>query len=302
MANTLTSLSKTMIEDEVLPALKLGLNPLNAFSFEATDEMLAKGDKVNVPIASAKTAGTYTSTFQSGDSTVTSKSVTMGAPTFSSWYVDPNTEALPTAERFLAQGREAAYAVAKSVVQGVLANFVAANIGDVADTDKKVVASTSYDYTTQTQLWELLKTKGVNDGISAIHTIPYAAALLDDSRLTDQSASGSDVLQSGELPPVLGVRQYYTDAFPTAVTSENTGVIYTGKTTAAIATAVPNTVVDGLEGAAGVRIEQVTDPDTGISLIWRTWLDSATGWYWGSVYVMYGTAFIQDAAVRVVSA
>ncbi len=301
MANTLTNLSETMVQDEVLPALKLGLNPLNAFSFMASSDNLAVGDKVNVPIATAKTAGSYTSTYESGNSTVVGKSVTMAAPVFSSWFVNPALEAMPTAERFLAEGKEAAYAVAKSMVQGVLANFVEANIGS-AITDETIVTAANYDYSAQTTLWGQLKAKGVNGEVSAIHTIPYAASLLDDSRLTDASASGSSVLQTGELPPILGVRQFYTDAFPTAVTSENTGVIYTGKTTAAVATAVPNDVVAGLEGASGVRVIQVTDPDTGISLLYRTWVNSATGVYWGSVLAMYGTAFIQDAAVRAVSA
>jgi hypothetical protein len=301
MANTLTNLTETMVQDEVLPALKLGLNPLNAFSFKASDGGMAVGDVVAVPVATAKTAASYTSTYESGNSTVVATDVTMAAPVFSSWFVNPALEAMPTAERFLAEGREAAYAVAKILVLGVLANFVEANIGS-ATTDETVVTAANYDYTAQTALWGQLKVKGVNEGISAIHTIPYAASLLDDSRLTDLSASGSSVLQSGELPPILGVKQYYTDAFPTAVTSENTGVIYTGKSTAAVATAVPNDVVAGLEGASGVRIIQVTDPDTGISLIYRTWVNSGTGVYWGSVLAMYGTSFIQDAAVRAVSA
>ncbi|MCP4528941.1 MAG: hypothetical protein GY833_23980 [Aestuariibacter sp.] len=300
MANTLTNMTETMVQDEVLPALKLGLNPLNAFSFQASGDSLAVGDKVTVSAASAKTAGTYSSTFETGDTTVVGKSITMQAPVFSSWFVNSNLEAAPTIERFLASGREAAYAVSKSVVQGVLANFVEANIGSGAG-DELVVTSADYDYSSQTELWSKLKAKGVNETVSAIHTIPYAASLIDDSRLTDASASGSDLIQSGELPPILGVRQFYTDAFPTAVTSENTGVIYTGKTTAAVATALPADVVPGLSESAGVRTIAVTDPDTGISLAYRTWYNSATGVYWGSVVAMYGTAFIQDAAVRAVS-
>jgi len=291
-----------MIQDAVLPSLKLGLAPIEAFSHMLTDTPKNVGDAVNVPIASAKTAGTYTSTFASGDSTVTSKAVTMAAPTFSSWYVNPQTEALPTAERFLAQGEEAAYAVAKSVVQDVLGLFLAANIGDAAGTDKKVSTAANYDVDDQADLWEYIKTKGVTGNISAIHTVPYAAALLKDSAIQDKSASQMQTLSTGELEPLLGARQFYTDAFPTAITDENTGVIYTGKETAAIALAVPNQVEAGLENASGVRIEQVTDPDSGLSLVWRTWVNSDTGVYWGSVYIMHGQSFIQDAAVRIVSA
>jgi len=302
MANSLTSISPTMIEDEVLPALKLGLSPLEAMSIKVMGEPVEVGGSTNVPIISGRTAGTYSTTFADNTgNTLTSASITWTAPKFSSWYVNPQTEAMPTAERFLASGRECAYAVAKLCVQDVLGKFIAANIGDVADTDKKVVTAANYDVDDQADLWELIKTKGVAGGVSAIHTISYAANLLKDAALKDRSASGSDMLMTGELPPVLGARQFYTDAFPSAVTSENTGVIYTGKSSAVVALGVPADVQDGLESAAGVRIVTVNDPDTGIPMQWRTWVDANTGIYWGSVYVMCNSAFAQDAAVRVVS-
>ena len=303
MANTLTTITADMVQDEVLPALKQALIPLNAFSFETSDSPKNVGDSVTVGVASVKTAGTYSSTFERGDSTVVGTDVTLAAPTFSSWYVNPNLEAASSAERFLAQGREAAYAVGKSVLQSVLAKFVAANIGDVADTDKKVITAANYDADDQADLLELLATKGVTEGISAIHTNAYITGLRKDAAIQDASAYGSAaMIQTGEVPPIFGVRQYYTNALPSAVTSENTGVIFTGRQTAAVAMAVPNQVEEGLEQASGVRIEQITDPDTGLSMVWRTWYNSATGAYWGSVYAMHGESFLQDAAVRVVSA
>jgi len=303
MANSLTSLSATMIQDEVMPALKLGLTPLNATSLRVMDTPTAVGDSVNVPIISGRTASTYSSTFATTTgSTLTSASVTMTAPKFASWYVNPNTEAAPTAERFLASGREAAYAVAKLCVQDVLGKFIEANIGSTENTDELVVTAANYDVDDQADLWKLIADKGVSGNVSAIHTIAYAANLLKDNALQDRSASGSDVLMTGELPPVLGARQYYTDAFPTAVTNQNTGVIYTAPQTVVAALGVPQEVEAGLEAASGVRIEQITDPDTGISMVWRTWVDANTGIYWGSVFVMCNSAFAQDAAVRVVSA
>lgn len=302
MANSLTNLSVTMIEDEVLPALKLGLSPLNAMSFQTTSTPSAVGDIVRVPIVAARTAGTYSTTFAvDTGNTLTSAAVTMAAPTFAAWYVNPQTEAFPTAARFLASGRECAYAVAKSVVQGVLKNFVLANIGNTS-ADKLTVTAANYDTTDQAGAWGLLKTKGVSGEVSAIHSIDYAANLLKDNALRDRSASGSNIIQTGEFPPIVGMRQFYTDAFPTELTNENTGVLFTGKNTAAVAMTVPAAVEAGLEGAAGVRIEQITDPGSGLSMVWRTWMNADTGVYWGAVYVMYGTAFVQDAAIRIVSA
>ncbi len=303
MANTLTTISQSMLQDEVLSALQLGLNPLKAFSFAPQEKPLSVGDSCIVPVISSMTAGSYSTTFESGDSTITGTSVTIAAPVFRSWHVNPHTEGIPTAERFLASGREAAYAVAKKVVQNVLDNFVAANIGDVADTDKKVITAANYDVDDQADMLELLAGKGVDGGVSAIHNIAYATALRKDSGLQDASAYGSDqLIRTGELPPIFGVGQYYTDAFSSTLTGENTTVIFTGKSTAAIAVGAYNNLDEGMESAAGVRNEVITDPDTGLSLTWRTWVNTADGVYWGSVYVASGDAFIQDAAVRVVSA
>jgi len=301
MSNTVTNLDKQLIADEVLPALKLGLTPLQAMSFKAEANMpLYKDDVVKVDVVSAKSAGTYSTTFESGDSTSVATDVTILAPVFSSWHINPYLEGEPTAQRFLALGKEAAYAVAKSVVQGVLALYVDANIGSGAG-DVSTIAAADFDSDDYADMLEKIRTKGVNGEVNAIMNLAYASAIQKDAALKDASAYGNaGLIQTGELPNVLGVRNFYTDAFPTALTNENVGVIYTGKTTAAVAMGAAGDPT-GQEGEAGVRTQIVTDPDTGLSLTWRTWVNSATGIHWGSVFVMYGTSQIQDAAVRIIS-
>ena len=64
MANTLTTVTESMLQDEVLPALKLGLSPLNAMSLQIAESPVSVGDSVTVPIVSAKTAGAYSTTFE----------------------------------------------------------------------------------------------------------------------------------------------------------------------------------------------------------------------------------------------
>ena len=303
MSNTLTTLSADMVQDEVLPALKLGLTPLNAMALKVAEEPAVVGDTILVPLMAARTATTYSTTFADATgNTLTSASITWSAAKMASWYVNPQTEAIPTAERFLASGREAAYAVAASCVQEALVNFADANLGTTA-ADESTITAANYDVDDQIDMWKLLKDKKVNGPISAIHDIAYAAALMKDNALQDRSASGSDVLMTGELPPIMGMRQFYTDQFPTLIgTTQHVGVIFTGPTTVAVALGTPVVTVTGEEAAAGVRSFRVVDPDTGISMIWRQWMAADTGVYWGSVYVMCNSAFAQDAAVRIVSA
>ena len=301
MANTLTNMSPTVIHDDVLPALKLGLLPLSAFSVDFTDEPLAVGDVRRVGIATARTGGALGSSFESGDTTVASTAITVATPRSCSWHVDPKREAFPTMERWLAQARECTAALAKDILQIPLALFVTANIGNDDGDDAKTVAAAAYDVDDQADQWGMLKTKKVAGNVSAIHNIAYATALLKDAALKDRSASGSDMLTTGELPTILGMRQFYTDAFPQALTDENTGVIFTGNETVAGVVGGGHVPVDGLEGAAGVREFVVSDADTGLSMIYRQWVNTATGAYWGAVYAFTGFAFLRNSATRILS-
>ena len=303
MGNTSTSITQSMLMEEVLPALKLGLLPLSTMSMRAVaDKPLVVGDSVTVPIVTAKSAGTYATTFESGDSTVTGTAVTIAAPTFSSWYVNPQLDGMPTAERFLAQGREAAYAVAKSVVQAVLALYVKANTGDTSS-DKLIVSTANFDSDTYADAIALLNAKGVTGSVSAIMNMAYAATMMKDTSLKNASAyGGNQLITTGELPPVLGIRSIFTDAFPSAITAENTGVIFTNPESVAIAIGSTDADPMGMDAAAGVMTQRIVDPDTGLSFNWRTWMNTGTGAYWGAVYVATGVSFLRKACVRVVSA
>ena len=302
MPNVLTNMSPTIIHDEVLPALKLGLLPLSAFSVDFTDEPLAVGDVKRVGIATAREAGELGASFEDGDTTVASTAITVATPRSCSWHVDPKREAFPTMERWLAQARECTYALAKDILQIPLALFVTANIGNSDGADAKTVEAAAYDVDDQTDQWGMLKTKKVAGNISAIHNIAYATAIRKDAALKDKSASGSDMLTTGEMPPVMGMRQFYTDAFPTALTNENTGVVFTGTETVAGIVGGGHVPVDGLEGAAGVREFVVSDPDTGLSMLYRQWVNTAKGEYWGAVYAFTGFAFLRDSATRILHA
>jgi hypothetical protein len=301
MGNTLTNVTATMVQDEVLPALKLGLVPVvNALSFQAvTDRPLYFGDVVRVPIAGAAgAAGTFADDFETGDTTTTSTQVTIGAPAFRAWHVKPKTEGFPTVERFLAHGREAAYSLAKKVLQDVLKLYVRANVGDTNNEDYKVIAAGSWDSTDYADMLNLLRAKGIDGRVSAFLSLPYVPGVQKSPQLTDASAYGNaGLIQTGEIPPVLGVRSFYTDAFPTEITTTNeyTGVIFTSPDTAAIAMGTSGDPVE----TDILREFNIVDPDTGISMTWRQWINTKTDIHWGAVYCQYGVAFSRDAAVRV---
>jgi hypothetical protein len=303
MANTLTNVSQAMLEDSVLAPLRLDRNPISAFSYSVDEKARAVGDTTKVTILSAKASATYAGTFAPGTgNTTTSTNVTLTAPVMSTWYINPLLEGIPTPARWIAEAADAARAVVDGILESLFGLFLAANIGDVAGTDKIVVTSANYDVDDQADQWALLKGKKVSSPVAAIHNIAYASALLKDSALQDASASGSDMLRTGELPSILGMRQFYTDLFPAAITNQNTGVIFTGAETVAIGFAEPIEPEVGLETGMGVRVMKMVDPATGIPLIYRAWVDANTGIYQGAVYTMRGQSFLRNTATRIVSA
>jgi hypothetical protein len=304
MGNSNTNINEDILVEEILPALKLGLLPINAISMEAVvDRNLYYGDTAIVDVVSAAAAaGTYATTFATGDSAATGVSVTIGAPAFASWHINPHLEGQPTVARFLAHGREKAYALAKKVVQDVLALYTAKNLGDTAS-DVLIVSTPNYDSDVFADARGLLLNKGVGGPVTAIHNIAYATRLMKDSDIKNADKAGSNqLLSTGELPPILGIRSMYTDVFPAAITAENTGVIFTARDAVAVAIGASGVDPSGMEAQSGVQTIVVTDPDTGIRFNWRTWVDANTGIHWGSVYLSYGVSFLRAAAVRVKSA
>jgi hypothetical protein len=304
MANTLTNVSQAMLEDKVLAPLRLERNPISAFSYAVDEKVKAVGETTKVNILSAKTAVVYNGTHVTGTgNTTTSKDVTLTAPVMSDWYVNPKLEGMPTAARWIAEAADAAQAVVDKILGDALALFVLANIGNVDGTDVHDVTAANYGYDDIADQWGLLKGKKVKGPPAAIHSVAYAAAALKDTTVTNASSYGSEeTMRTGEFAPRLGMRMFYTDLFPTAVTDENTEVIFTGSETIAIGFAEPIETEPGLEGAAGVRLMKMVDPATGIPLIYRAFVDANTGVYHGSVYTMRGQAFLRDTATRIVSA
>ena len=304
MANLLTNVSQAMLEDEVLQPLRLDRSPINAFSYSVDEKARAVGDTTKVNILSAKTSKTYNGSFATGDgNTTTSTNVTLTAPVMSDWEINPLLEGIPTAARWAAEALDAAQAVVEGILTSAFGLFTLDNIGNVNETDVVAVSAANYDSDDQADLWGMLAGKKVKGRRSAIHSIPYITSLMKDDSMKDADKYGnSDLVQTGQMGTLYGAKQFYTDLFPSALTDENTEVIYTGAETIAIGFAQPLDPVAGLQNAAGVQLRVMVDPTTGIPLIYRAYVDANTGIYHGAVFTMRGQAFLRNSAVRIVSA
>ena len=303
MSNTLTNTDPEIIVNEVFPAFKAGLAPVNAFSTSFDAESSQKGASIQVPVVTAKTANAAGfSTYEDGDTTIIGVQVTLGTRARSFSHMT-DLEAGKTPVRvMMAQAAEDAYAVGASVFQGVIGLIVAGTFGDVANTSKLVVTAANFDADDVATATTMLKKRNALGDRSMILDLDYEGALLKDNAIQNASSSGSaQTLREGSTGRLLGNNVYPTNAFPTALTNEDTGGIIV--VPSAIALAIRPIVPQDMAAQAGLEFASATDPETGLTLGFRRFYNTATGILWQGFEVLYGATAVQTAgAVRIVSA
>jgi len=302
MANTYTNINAEIIVQEVFPAFKAGLAPVNAFSVSFDSETAQKGASIRVPVISAKTANTGAfTTYEDGNSTVAGTQVSLSTHVRSFSHVTDTEAGKTPANTVIAQRREDAYAVGKSIFQTVIGLFLAADYGDVEGTSKLTVTAANYDADNLADAVTYLKKRDALGDISAIHDLDYMGALLKDNAVQNASALGSaEAIREGAISNLVGANIYNSNGFPSALTAENTGVVVC--VPSAIALAIrPIAPQDGAM-EAGLEYATATDPDTGLTLGFRSFYNTATGEKWAGFEALMGADTLQAAgAVRIVS-
>jgi hypothetical protein len=197
LSNTFTNTNPEIIVQEVLPAFKAGLAPVNAFSVSYDAEAAQKGASIQVPVITAKTANTGAfTTYEDGNTTVVGTQVTLDTHARSFSGISDIEAGKTPVGIDMAQMKEDAYAVGKSIFQGVIGLIVAATFGDVANTSKLVVTAANYDVRDMAKAITLLKKRNALGSFSVIHDLDYYGALMEDTSLSDASALGSNEMDS----------------------------------------------------------------------------------------------------------
>ena len=299
MANSLTSLTPTMIADTFIPALRLSLLPINAISTDIREDPLDQGDVVNVPLMGSRTATTYSTTYETGDSTVTSTACTV-TNSMASWYVSP-AEANYGPGRFLAQGVDCVKSVGYAVIQALIELYTEANVGSGASYEINTSAA-NFDSDDVADALALANALDVEEA-SLLLLPAFYGALRKDNAIHYADAYGSDVvIRTGKIPTVHGCPTHQVAAMATTPASENTTGLLIPKQSAAIVLSPFGGKFPDLENAAGVRTETIVDEESGLALTYRQWINSASGYVWGSVVVSYGVGYGQDGAIRIATA
>jgi len=254
-------------------------------------------------VITAKTANVASfTTYEDGDTTIVGTQVTLGTHVRSGSHMTDVEAGKTPVNAFMAMAKEDAYACGLSVFQGVIGLIVAGTFGNTANTEKLVVTSANYDADDLAEAIKLLRKRNALGAISAIHDLDYWAGMQKDNAVQSASALGSDeMIRDGAVGRLLGASMYFTNAFPTALTNENTGVVIA--VPSAVAVALRPVVPQDGAAQAGLQFATATDPETGLTLGYRRWYNTATGYRWHCFECLYGASAVQAAgAVRVVSA
>jgi hypothetical protein len=301
MSNTLTTVDPTLIAQEGLAAFKAALAPLRSLSFMPSPDPVSKYATINVPLITAMSAGDFAGDYESGDSTVSGKQVTLNQHKFRSFHITDVEHAKNPFDMMALRAREAAYSVAKAVFQSVSGLALAATYGNTAGTHKLVVAAASFDSDYVADLAGLLNDADSPEmGRSLILNNAYHLALSKDPALKNASASGStEPLREGSTGRVAGFDIFRTNALPSAITSENT--VGFGCVPSAIAVAMAP--VQPMGDAPMLSLVQTVDDVSGIPLTYRQWYSPKTGAQWGAFECLFGAVAAQTAGLkRIVSA
>jgi len=301
MATTISSeLKLNVVLDSALVALRESLLPINSFSRVFNDVPLQGTNKIAVPFYPLATDATsdFNGTYSFGDTNaINSREITVNkrkyqALSFTSAELARQPYFNPEQLGFL-KGRK----LAEDILADILSVVTAANFGAAIHTG----AASAFDSDDLISIKTVLdQSKWAKSSRSMILDNSYEGALLKDAGIKNAAAVGSaSAIQNGRLPQIAGFDVVGTNLVPD--NGENlVGMV-----------ALPEAILvafSPIQPSAGVRAnltayEVATDPETNLTIEYRSWGDPDTDTEKSVIEVNYGFAVGHAAALkRIVSA
>ena len=271
MANTIdSSLQLTEILDSALTAFKRAVVPLNAFSTVYADVALQGDDTVDVPYyplatdasASRNADGSYKALVTDTDTQV--KTITIDTNKVQGLSFTGRERArqpvFDPEKHGMIKGEKLGYDIVADVLSVVTAaNFAGSTIAAsaAADFDEEDVADLA-------QLCDEAEWSSI--GRSLILNPAFHYNLVKQPAILDRSQSGSNSLNTGDLPNIMGFTLFCSNGVPANGAENIAGFAVTDSAILCAFAPVPPS--DGVRQLL-VDYQQVTDPDTGATLEYK---------------------------------
>jgi hypothetical protein len=297
--NTISSeLQITNILDAALRALKQSLIPLQAFTTVYRDVPLLGTDKVAVPFHPLESAASadFNGTYAIANSTTNVREITVNKRKYQSMGFTSSELARQPQLNLTEIGMKKGFKLAEDVIKDVLSVITNANFGSAVHTG----AAGNFDISDVIdirQACDLAYWPQTNR--SLFIDAAYDANLLKQTNITKAlEFGGSEAIRQGRIPQLVGFNYFPSTLIP--ANGENLkGFAVTDNAILVAFSPVPPA------GAVAnvVNYQSVTDPETGLTVEYRSWADADTDSTKDVIEVNYGYARGDAAAIkRIVSA
>lgn len=289
-----TTYNDKIFGQKVLQQLNSLLLPIKAFTTDISDELKSQGDAVVVPLYGNTTTTTFTQAtdvFEQTGGTISAVTVTLNKRRITpidlthQQLLESSAAARP--DNFT---RQMAKSIAKTVLLDIMSVITTTNFGTAVTT----VASASW---ARAQLIEARKAaldNGIDGDLSLVMNRGIESALLGDDKITLALNRGDAMaIKEGNLGHLLGMDLYASSIFPSNSVSLNAFIC--GKDAIAVAF---RRIADVLPDGEFEAMEEITDDETGLSLLYtRHWSRSQGKWFI-NMHSLYGYSTAVTLALR----
>jgi hypothetical protein len=297
--NTISSeLQITQILDGALRALKQSLLPLSAFTTVYRDIPLLGTDKIAVPFHALETAASadFDGTYAMANSATNVREITVNKRKYQSMGFTSSELARQPQLNLTEIGMKKGHKLAEDVMKDILSVVTSTNFGSAVHTG----LATNFDVSDVIDIRQACdEAYWPQINRSLFIDASYDANLLKDTNVRKAlEFGGNEAIRQGRIPQIVGFNYFPTTLIPS--NSQNLkGFAVTDNAILVAFSPVPPA------GALAniVNYQSVTDPDTGLTVEYRSWADADTDSTRDVIEVNYGYAKGDEAALkRIVSA
>jgi hypothetical protein len=297
--NTISSeLQITNILDGALRALKQSLIPLQAFTTVYRDVPLFGTDKVAVPFHPLETAASadFNGTYAIDNSTTNVREVTVNKRKYQSMGFTSSELARQPQLNLTEIGMKKGFKLAEDVIKDILSSVTLSNFGTAVHTGTAANFDIN-DVIDIRQACDVAYWPQTNR--SLFIDASYDANLLKQTNITKAlEFGGSEAIRQGRIPQLVGFNYFPTTLIPTNSQNLRGFAVTDNAILVAFSPVPPAGAVANV-----VNYQSVTDPETGLTVEYRSWADADTDSTRDVIEVNYGYAKGDENALkRIVSA
>ena len=290
-----TTFNDIIFGQTVLQQLTEILTPLNAFATDISGDVKDQGATVVVPLYGNMTTTTFSQSTTAMEPSTTTATVSAVTVNLSSRKITPlNLTVQQVAESSAAKyerwGAQMVNSMAQTILGEVWSLITTTAFGEAIIT----TTSTNHALASLITARQSLLGAGVRGPKSFVINLAGEGALLGDTKLVAVSNRGDNqAIKKGTIGEIMGLQVYSSDIIPT------NSISLTGFACGqdAIVFAMRN-LGEYLPSGEFEAMQQLTDPESGISVLYTRHWSRASGSWWVNLHALYGYSVAVTLALK----